>query len=205
VFEGNGYHDLTRIFIDALNRIIGPISFSPIFVSCKDNPFNLLTVREIMGDSETNPRSKFAFDGLARLDPGREKRLANFLTCPVDSRESDSVAPRLFISGTPLIHPSSKEVLEQDWEARFSRVYRAFKVETRPHAASSTATFGPTLVQRQITSMPDPLHCQNVEEIADQRSAIMQGPVLQLSKLPTLRCLPKGIIMNQTRKSRHHV
>jgi hypothetical protein len=156
-----------------------------------------------MTDPRPPSHSKFAFDGLAKLDPGREQRLMHFLSSPIDSRESDSMAPRLFVSGTSIGGPSSKQILDREWDARFSRVYGAFKVDPRKRERSASASLGPTLVQRQISVMPDPLNCQAIEEIVEARSTAVQGPVLQLSKLPKLRCLPKEILQNPIRRSRH--
>jgi hypothetical protein len=150
-----------------------------------------------------NPPQRFAFDGLAKLDPARERRLSHFLGAPIDSRDLEPFPPPLVITGPGGAAASSKQALERDWDRRFARVYQALQVPVRPRAHSVAAPAGPSLVERQRTALPDPLNCRNVEEIADRRLAAVQGPAQQPSRLPRLRRLPREIAGDRARKSRH--
>ncbi|KAK8895832.1 hypothetical protein M9Y10_013717 [Tritrichomonas musculus] len=168
-------------------------------------------------NTQENEDPSYQLNRLPKVDPIKELELLQFLEKPIDSR--DIIKTPLF--GTKSKVPAnatniqitrplpkvvtmqgeSQEELQKDWEKRFARI----NVNTnnchhhccgRSHSSPQYAS----LAQRQLHAKKDNLHILDIETISNLRHRQVQGPSVQLSHLPQLRCLPTDLSNRKLRR-----
>ena len=164
----------------------------------------------------------YQLNRLPKVDPVKELELIHFLEKPIDSREF--VKTPLFgtksslQSGSPNIQMAhqlpkivtmrgeSQEELQKDWEQRFARFNVNINVHHchDPNCRSHSSPQYPSLAQRQLQQKGNPLNISDVETISNLRQRRVQGPSVQLSHLPKLRCLPVDLAYKKKRRFKHY-
>jgi hypothetical protein len=151
-------------------------------------------------------------DRLPKFDPERQTQLVEFLGNPIDSHVPYE-SPRKFVTqfnGTSVLgaaqRASEDQAVEKMWEERFARVRdKVPGQQSKRSSKSALSHVGSSLFRRlNKPRNGDPFNRLCVEEIADRRGEVVQGPIQKLSQLPALRCAPKGILSDKmVRRMRH--
>lgn len=154
---------------------------------------------------------EFLLNRLPKVDPMKELELIEFLEKPIDSREiiktplfgkksTGQPVPTNIQITRPLpkvvtMRGESQEELQKDWEKRFAKFnvnihhHHCHNPECRSHSSPQY----PSLKQRQSLVKGNPLNILDIETISNMRQRRVQGPSMQLSQLPKLRCLPTDL------------
>ena len=162
-----------------------------------------------------NQEENYQLNRLPKVDPLKEMELIDFLEKPIDSREivktptfgsktnNPNTSNVQFNRPPPKIvtmQGESQEELQKEWEKRFARLNVNVKHCHHPSCRSHSSPQYPSLIQRQFLNKKDPLNIVDIETISNLRQRRVQGPSVQLSHLPKLRCLPTDLSRQKRRR-----